>query len=484
MSKLQFKNFLWYLLSFVFKNLLPLLILPLLTRYLTVEDFGLYALSLIYGIFGASVINLGLLGIFERNFFELSPLERKNLLFTILIFVIMNMFVLLLITYSCSEKISIHIFQQSQINDLLIWALIFQSFKSFNQYFFTYFKNYENARAFTYLSVFESIISLPTGVLFVVYLENSAFGFFLGQALGVIIVFLASFVYIFYPFKHIFVIPLLKDQLKLSLPLTPRLFFGLINSQFDRYMLGLLDAVGGVGLYDIGQKIANTSFTFMTTIQNVFAPQVYKRFFSEDIKIKKSIGGYLNIFFYICVFVCMLVGIFSYEFLYLFIPEEFHGAAPIISVLSLLYGFYFFGKQPQLIYAKKTGLISIISIATIALNIGFNIPMIHFFGVMGAAWATSIAGILSTAITFFYGQKYAPIFYEKKVFNVLGVFVLSILGTLYIDFIKADHIISFGFKLSMIVLYITIGWYFKFFDLKELKQLLFNISESQKNQNE
>ena len=42
------------------------------------------------------------------------------------------------------KKISIHIFQESQINDLLIWALIFQSFKSFNQYFFTYFKNYEN----------------------------------------------------------------------------------------------------------------------------------------------------------------------------------------------------------------------------------------------------------------------------------------------------------------------------------------------------
>ena len=476
MSKMHFKNFLWYVLSFVFKNLLPLLILPLLTRYLTVEDFGLYALSLFYGIFGAGIINLGLLGIFERNFFELNPLDRKNVLFTILIFVIINMFILLLITYSFSGKISNHIFQESQINDLLIWALLFQSFKSLNQYFLTYFKNYENAKAFTYLSIFESIISLSTGILFVVYLDNSAFGFILGQALGVTTVFLTSFVYLFYPFKCIFVIPLLKDQLKVSLPLTPRIFFGLINSQFDRYMLGLLGSVAGVGLYDIGQKIANTSFTFMTTIQNVFAPQVYKRFFSEDIKITKSIGAYLNIFLYICIFVCMLVGIFSYEFLYLFIPEEFHGAAPIISVLSLLYGFYFFGKQPQLIYAKKTVLISIISIATIALNIGFNIPMIHFFGVMGAAWATAIAGILSTAIIFFYGQKYAPIFYEKKVFNVLGVFVLSIFGTLYIDFIKADYIISFGFKLSMIILYFGIGWYFKFFDLKELKQLLFKIA--------
>ena len=481
MSKLQFKNFLWYILSFVFKNLLPLLILPLLTRYLTVEDFGLYALSLFYGIFCAGVINLGLLGIFERNFFELNPLDRKNILFTILIFVIMNMFILLLITYSYAEKISIHIFQESQINDLLIWALIFQSFKSFNQYFFTYFKNYENARAFTYLSIFESIISLPTGVLFVIYLDNSAFGFILGQALGVMTVFLVSFIYLFYPFKYTFVIPLLKAQLKLSLPLTPRLFFGLINSQFDRYMLGLLSSLGGVGLYDIGQKIANTSFTFMTTIQNVFAPQVYKRFFSEDIKITKSVGAYLNIFLYICILVCMLVGIFSYEFLYLFIPEEFHGAAPIISVLSLLYGFYFFGKQPQLIYAKKTGLISIISLITIGLNVGFNIPMIHFFGVMGAAWATAIAGISSTAIIFFYGQKYAPIYYEKKVLKVLGVFVLSILGTLYIDFIKADYIISFGFKLSMIILYISVGWYYKFFDLKELKQQLLKIAENQKN---
>lgn len=481
MSKLQFKNFLWYILSFVFKNLLPLLILPLLTRYLTVEDFGLYALSLFYGIFGAGVINLGLLGIFERNFFELKPLDRKNTLFTILIFVIMNMFILLLITYSCAEKISIHIFQESQISDLLIWALIFQSFKSFNQYFFTYFKNYENARAFTFLAIFESIISLLTGVLFVIYLDNSTFGFILGQALGVMTVFLVSFIYLFYPFKYIFVIPLLKEQLKLSLPLTPRLFFGLINSQFDRYMLGLLGSVGGVGLYDIGQKIANTSFTFMTTIQNVFAPQVYKRFFSEDIKIKKSIGAYLNIFLYICILVCMLVGIFSYEFLYLFMPEEFHGAAPIISVLSLLYGFYFFGKQPQLIYAKKTGLISIISLATIGLNVGFNIPMIHFFGVMGAAWATAIAGISSTAIIFFYGQKYAPIYYEKKVLKVLGVFVLSILGTLYIDFIKADYIISFSFKLSMIILYVSLGWYYKFFDLKELKQQLLKIVENQKN---
>ena len=44
-------------------------------------------------------------------------------------------------------------------------------------------------------------------------------------------------------------------------------------------MLGLVGLIGGVGLFDIGQRIANTSFTFMTTLQNIYAPKVYNRFF-------------------------------------------------------------------------------------------------------------------------------------------------------------------------------------------------------------
>ena len=55
-------------------------------------------------------------------------------------------------------------------------------------------------------------------------------------------------------------------------------------------MLGVLGSLGGEGLFDIGQKIANTSFVFMTTVQNIYSPQVYKRFFSRNPKIKNSKG--------------------------------------------------------------------------------------------------------------------------------------------------------------------------------------------------
>ena len=66
-------------------------------------------------------------------------------------------------------------------------------------------------------------------------------------------------------FKH----NLLKENLILSLPLTPRVFFATINSHFDRYMLGILNNRAGVGIYDIAQKISNLGFIFMTFLQQV-----------------------------------------------------------------------------------------------------------------------------------------------------------------------------------------------------------------------
>ena len=88
----------------------------------------------------------------------------------------------------------------------------------------------------------------------------------------------------------------------------------------------------------------------------------------------------------------------------------------------------FFWKTTSAVVRKKTGLISILSFVTISLNIGLNYPMIKLFGVMGAVWATTIAGILSTGIHFYFGQKYAHINYEKIVFVLFTYFVFSLIS--------------------------------------------------------
>ena len=45
---------------------------------------------------------------------------------------------------------------------------------------------------------------------------------------------------------------------------------------------------------------------------------------------------------------------FSKEIRYFLAPKEYQGASQIVILLSILYASYFFGKQNQLIFAKKT----------------------------------------------------------------------------------------------------------------------------------
>lgn len=456
-SPSPFRSLLWYLIPFILRNFLPLISLPIITNYLSILDFGLYALSIVYGTLVSGIANLGLFTVFERTFFEIDISKRKNLLFTNIVFVFCVMFLFGLLTWKYNLSIGEIFFNNSLIAPLLILAYTLVSIKTLNQYFFYYLKNDEKPKHFAIITVSETILSTSISIFFLVFYKSGVVGFLWGQIIGVFFIFLINLLIIIYFGNRVFEFNLIKSQLRLSLPLTPRIFFGLINGQFDKYMLGILDSTTGVGLYDIAQKISNTSYSFMTTLQNVFSPQVYKRMFSNDENYKKSIGSYLTPFFYLTILFSLLVGLFAEEVLLLFTPKEYHEASLYITILVVQIAFYFFGKQPQLIYAKKTTLISILSFISIIINIGLNVPLINFYGVQGAIWATFISGIVTSLIYYYYAQKYMPIYFERKLFVILFYFVLSSGVLIILLYLGKGYIVRLSFKTAIILGYFFIG---------------------------
>ena len=68
---------------------------------------------------------------------------------------------------------------------------------------------------------------------------------------------------------------LLLEALKISYPLTPKIFIGVLNTNFDKYMISLFSSVSGVGIFHIGKNISYQIFAFMTALENVFVPKVY-----------------------------------------------------------------------------------------------------------------------------------------------------------------------------------------------------------------
>ena len=142
----------------------------------------------------------------------------------------------------------------------------------------------------------------------------------------------------------------------------------------------MLASVGSAGIYTIGQRMSYLVFAYMTAMENVFAPEVYRRMFNDGAAGGRSIGRYLTPFAYVSFAVALVVSLFSEEALFLLTPAAYHGAVPVVNLLTLYYASMFFGKQPQLVYARKTFLLSVLTMISLTLNVAFTIVGVRQLG--------------------------------------------------------------------------------------------------------
>ena len=130
----MYKNSLIYLISSVGTILINFITLPIFTRFLSLEDYGIVALFIIFGSSLTSFLSLGLAQALFRFYFQYS-LENIKTLFSSIIYLLCTVFI---ITYFSvilpfSVQISLHLFdnqissyliQVSFLNGVLIYFLI------------------------------------------------------------------------------------------------------------------------------------------------------------------------------------------------------------------------------------------------------------------------------------------------------------------------------------------------------------------------
>jgi O-antigen/teichoic acid export membrane protein len=456
----QLKNGLIYLLPVLVGNAIPILTLPIFTRIVSVEEFGVFALSQVYAIFINGISNFGLTTGYERNFFEneKDETQKAGLLYSTLLFVISTFTLFATLTFIFKVPLSKFIIGSDKYSYILFWSYCSTGVTSFKAFFLIYLKNNENAKAHVWYTIDESLIGVALSLFLVAYLKIGVLGLIIGPLIASTIIFILLLNKFIKELPLVFNKILLKESLLISLPLTPRIFFGVIGNQFDKFMIGHLSSIGDAGIFNLGQKFANIVFTFMTAIQNVFAPQVYKRMFQLDKESGgKSIGIYLTPYIYISVCCALVVSLFSEEFIVILTPKSYHGSIEIVSLLSMLFATYFFGKQPQLIYAKKTIITTWLTLIGIALNILINIPFIYLWGMLGAAYGTLLAGLISGVISFKVSQKYYEIKWEYS--KIITIYLSYFLFTFIIIFLRK---FQFNYDIRIIIKMIFIGSFILF----------------------
>jgi O-antigen/teichoic acid export membrane protein len=417
----------WYFAPTVVGAALPIVTLPLITHALAPAEYGAWVLAVVYATFLSGLGNFGLTVAYERNFFEFQdPQAAAALLWSTLAFVSTLLAALVASSWWLREPLSRWVISESGHAALFAWTTTAVCVQSLRMYFLLYLRNRREARSYALFSVDETILGAVLSVAFVVWWGTGPVGLAWGPLTASVIVLIALLVRFVRRVPPRFAKAPLVASLRLSLPLLPRLLVSVVGTQFDKWIIGIFGSTAAAAVYAIGQRLANTVFLFATALENSFQPRTYRLMFERGAEGGAEVGRLLTPYAAATVGLAMLVTLFADEAVALLTPRGYAAAALVTNILAVHFALMFFGKQPQLTFAKRTDLVSWISLFSVAITGVGTAALAYAFGAVGAASGMLVSGAIVTAVFVVAGQRYYRIGYETgKLCALYGALVLT-----------------------------------------------------------
>ncbi|WP_321307513.1 oligosaccharide flippase family protein [Marinifilum fragile] len=382
------KNHGGYFVTTFINSSLPLLFLPVLTRYLEPAEYANIALFNFYLALSNSLSGTSVPVVISKNFFE-KPKEY--------IAKIIGNSIRIVFMFSSITTILILIFYK-QIESFLDLPLLWLLLIPWGSFFFILFnmaltvhRNEKKVLVFSYHKIGNTFVNILISLFLIVVLLWG----WQGRVVGILASYFISAIWALYYLKKqhylklSFNKDLTKDILKVILPLVPNSFQYIIISHVGLFFMQLYFAKDVVGVYSVSYQISFSISLLYTTLSFSWNPYVYEQL---------SRKGKINAIEFTRYFYLLSAVVFSgVVFLYLFsgfilkvlTTNEYMGATVFIPLLSL--GFFFKGMYvlllPILMKHEMQKNVSLISLVNMFLMLGLNIVFIKLYGPIGVTYA-------------------------------------------------------------------------------------------------
>jgi len=389
------KNSFIYLATEIINKAIPFILLPIITKYLTPQEYGIYGIYQVVLSFFRPFINMSLEMNITRNFFKVSKEKLSQIISSLILILHINLLFALIIVFCISIFFQNPFGISSEIL-LIIPIIIFaQTINTFN---LTILRNEQNAIHYGIVQIVLTSINLGTALILLLFFNQNWKSLVYGTLISYLIVMIYSFYYLknryklklkFYPLKKIY---------EVSLPLIFHVLGGSIIFLSDRLFIQQMKGLEEVGLYVVGSQFGAITMIVINSIILAVNPWMYKKL-ADNLNIQKEILILMGIFFVIGIFV-WLTDLIILPYL---VESSYLDAKNVIFWISLA---FIFRGWYQLYYniilnTGKTKIFMYITFGTGVLNIILNYILIKQNGMIGASQATAIAFFvmfLSTAI--------------------------------------------------------------------------------------
>jgi len=472
-----------YMISTFVSFAVPILALPVYTRYLSPSDFGIIVLFVMFGSLSTGFISVSLHFASYRYYFKYKQdldrfkiLNSTNMLFLLLIFILSG-----IIIYFSSDWFSSALFDGQLTKMLIQWSFVSGCLGYFILYMTTLLTAQVRAIQFTLISISQIILNTIFSFYFIfqytlTYMAR-IYAILLSQ--GIIVFFLFLITRNLFEFR--FSLSSLKKSIKLTYPLIPNSLIGIIQGSFDKTMLNMFTGTISVGYYSFGERFAAILKMVTDSVQKVWGPFFMDKAHKNTQESKQEIIDqfYKMAFFFMVVGVCVIY--FSEEMIKLLTTKEFYPAMYVTPIYVYFYLFAVMGKiaMEQISFSEKMIYLLPATIGGVIINVIMNLILIPKFGAVGAAGATAVAALFINIFHLYYGMKLYPLPLGKIKLATLYLIVIGLTILVYpIMAYDMNIILKIFVKIIIIISFIFMGIKLKYIDISDINKLLVQLKFS------
>lgn len=398
--KLFLENFLIYGLGGIISKMIPLIMVPIVTRIMPSTDYyGISDLSNTVVQFGSAIAIMGMYDAMYRLFFEKDAEDyKKTVCSTALVFTCMTSLIVFLLMISLRKVIAQYFFSNRQYAYVVYLSAIATLVGATNSIISAPTRMQNKRKVFLVTNTVSPLLSysisipmllaghyviaLPLAAVVSGATMEAAFGFMNRKW--------------FRP--SLFDRKILKQLLVIAIPLIPNFLIYWIFNSCDKIMITNMIGLGAAGIYSVGSKLGHASQLIYTAFAGGWQYFAFSTMKEDDqVRSNSMVFEYLGIISFIATaFICawsygIFRLLFKADYLSGYIVAPYLFLAPLLQMLFQV-------AANQFLVVKKTWPNMLILSTGALLNIIINYYLIPVLGIEGASLATLMGYVVSEII--------------------------------------------------------------------------------------
>lgn len=203
---------------------------------------------------------------------------------------------------------------------------------------------------------------------------------------------------------------MMREAVAFGVPLVFHVFGGIIIVTTDRVMLASFIGVAEAGIYMVALQIGMVLGLLADAFNRAFAPWLYARLAENDPVCLRRIVRGTYAWFIAAPLLAIFLGLLAAPLLSILVGEAFRQAAPAVVWVALGYAFssMYYLVTNYVFYSGRTTSLALITGLSAAVNLLANLLLIPLYGAVGAAMALALAQGASFLLTWALAARVHP----------------------------------------------------------------------------